>query len=366
MHDRINWKSRLIGLVGPRGVGKTTLLLQHIVRSGESDSALYVSADWFYFSSHRLTDLASEVSKLGLTKLYVDEIHRYPSWSQELKQIYDLYPELHVVFTGSSVLDIFRGSADLSRRATMYTMQGLSFREYLAMVHDIIVPVVSMEEVLHHAVPAAMPLHPLPLFRQYLREGYYPFALNGDYYQHLMQVLQQTLEGDIPAYADMSVSVARKLLQLMGIIADSVPFKPNMTKLAQLIDTSRNYIADYLLYMERAGMIMQLRDGVHGVRGLGKVEKIYLDNTNLAYALQRQPDIGNMRETFFMNQARVAGEVTAAGAGDFLVSGKVFEVGGHGKQQRQIAGVKDAFVVKDDIEIGTHNIIPLWMFGLLY
>ena len=366
MNQRINWQAQMIGLVGPRGVGKTTLLLQHIRLTNQVENVIYVSADWYYFSSHKLIDLAAEVSNAGKKALYIDEIHRYPTWSQELKQIYDLYPELQIVFTGSSVLDIYRGASDLSRRVSLYNMQGLSFREYLAIRYKLQIPAITVSEILNHQYVTEVLSHPLPFFRQYLREGYYPYSEKGDFKLHLLQVVQQTLEQDIPAYADMSVSVARRLMQLMNIVAQSVPFKPNLTKLAELIGSSRNYIGDYLLYMERAGMIMQLKDSKSGIRQLAKIEKIYLDNTNLAYALQTSPNIGNIRETFFLNQLRMVGEVKAADKGDFLLDNYIFEVGGRQKQQKQIQGLSNAYIVKDDIEQGIQNIVPLWAFGLLY
>lgn len=287
--------------------------------------------------------------------------------AKELKLIYDYHPELKVVFTGSSVLDIKKGAADLSRRAVMYHMQGLSFREYLQLFHQITVRTFALEEILGHKAGLPEVKHPLPLFADYLKRGYYPFALEEDFDTRLQQVVNQTLESDIPMYAGMNVSTGRKLKQLLAIIAKSVPFKPNMTTIAAALSASRNNITDYCLYIEEAGMIAQLRDSTSGIRGLGKVDKIYLDNTNLIYCLASEnANTGNTRETFFINQLRVKYDVTASPVADFSIGEYTFEVGGKRKGLKQIEGVANAFIVKDDIETGYLNTIPLWQFGLTY
>jgi len=367
LYDQINWDSRLIGLVGPRGVGKTTLVLQHIKNNLDHAHTLYVTAEDFYFAKNRLLDAASDFVKLGGTHLIIDEIHKYPDWSTELKLIYDYHQDLQVVFTGSSVLDIKKGSADLSRRAVLYAMQGLSFREYLQLFHQIAIPTFTLDEILSHKVANPQLAHPLPLFFDYLKRGYYPFALEQDFNLKLMQVINQTLENDIPVYASMNVSTGRKLKQLMAIVAESVPFKPNMSKISEMLSISRNNIADYLLYMEEAGMVSQLRSETNGIRGLGKVDKVYLDNTNLVYGLAHEnPNKGNLRETFFMNQLRVAYPIVSSVIADFTIDGFDFEIGGKNKSNKQIKTVAKGFVVKDDIETGFLNTIPLWHFGLLY
>jgi len=367
LYDQINWDSRLIGLVGPRGVGKTTLVLQHIKNNLDHAHTLYVTAEDFYFAKNRLLDAASDFVKLGGTHLIIDEIHKYPDWSTELKLIYDYHQDLQVVFTGSSVLDIKKGSSDLSRRAVLYSMQGLSFREYLQLFHQIAIPTFTLDEILSHKVATPQLAHPLPLFFDYLNRGYYPFALEQDFDLKLMQVINQTLESDIPAYATMNVSTGRKLKQLMAIVAESVPFKPNMSKISEMLSISRNNIADYLLYMEEAGMVSQLRFETKGIRGLGKVDKVYLDNTNLVYGLAHEnPNKGNIRETFFMNQLRVAYPIVSSVIADFTIDGFDFEIGGKNKSSKQIKTAANGFVVKDDIETGFLNTIPLWHFGLLY
>lgn len=367
IYSDINWNSRMIGLTGPRGVGKTTLVLQHIKKDLDINKTLYVTAEDFYFADHRLLDLADMFSKKGGTHLFIDEIHKYKDWSKELKLIYDYHPELQVFFTGSSVLDINKGAADLSRRAIMYKMQGLSFREYLQLFHHITTESHTLKEITEHKVEVPQLEHPLPLFEDYLKKGYYPFAIEDDYEIRLQQIIRQTLESDIPQYADMHVSTGRKLKQLLAIIAKSVPFKPNISNIATMLGASRNNIADYCLYIEEAGLIAQLRDATGGIRGLGKVDKIYLDNTNLIYNLaQETSNIGNIRETFFLNQTRIHSDVIASPVSDFLIEDMTFEVGGKAKGQKQIQEVDKGFIVKDDIEFGYANVIPLWQFGMSY
>ena len=367
MYDEINWKSRMIGLVGPRGVGKTTLVLQYIKQNLNPAETLYVTAEDFYFVDNRFVDLADAFVKRGGKYLFIDEIHKYKDWAKELKLIYDYHKDLNVVFTGSSVLDIKKGASDLSRRAVIYNMQGLSFREYLRLFHNISTKTYSLEDILQHKVELPELKHPLPLFSDYLKKGYYPFALEEDFELRLRQVINQTLENDIPMYANMNVATGRKLKQLLAIISKSAPFKPNMTKIAEMLSASRNNISDYCLYIEEAGMIAQLRDDTGGIRGLGKVDKVYLDNTNLIYNLADDTsNIGNIRETFFLNQTRVKHDVFASSVADFLVDDKTFEVGGKKKGQKQIKEIENGYIVKDDIENGYLNIIPLWQFGLTY
>lgn len=366
-YNQIKWESRAFGLVGPRGVGKSTILLQYIKQNLDTKDTLYVSADNLYFAEHKLVDLADRFVKMGGKHLFIDEIHKYEGWSRELKQIYDSYDDLQIVISGSSILDIYKGMADLSRRMPIYEMQGLSFREYLRLFHGIDVPVYSMKDILTHKAVISGVEHPLPLFHDYLKRGYYPFGRDAEFEIELMQVINQTMEIDIPMHIKTNISVGRKLKSLIMVVSKSVPFKPVMQKLADVTGISRNDIPDYLIYMERAGMISQLRNATGGLRGLGKVEKLYLDNTNLIYTLApERADIGNVRETFFMNQTRVCNDVRSSDISDFEIDGKVFEIGGRKKGQKQIESADDGYIVKDDIESGYANVIPLWAFGLNY
>lgn len=366
-YERIKWDGRAFGIVGPRGVGKSTMILQHIKLNLDTADTLYVSADHMYFSEHSLVDLADYFVKMGGKHLFIDEIHKYDGWAREVKQIYDSYEDLQIVISGSSILDIYKGMADLSRRFPIYEMQGLSFREYLNLFHGINAPVCSLDEILNHKAVLPDVKHPLPLFKDYLRRGYYPFGRDEEYEMELLQVINQTMEVDIPTHLQANVSSGKKLKSLLMVVSKSVPFKPVMQRLAEATGISRNDIPNYLVYMERAGMITQLRNSTGGIRGLGKVEKLYLDNTNLIYALSPEhADIGNVRETFFMNQMRVMNDVTSSSVSYFEIDKKVFEIGGRKKGQKQIEKTEEGYIVKDDIESGYANIIPLWAFGLNY
>ena len=367
MYDKIEWDLRLVGLVGPRGVGKSTMVLQHI-RENANEKSLYVSADHSYFSNHTLISLADDFVVEGGEHLYIDEVHKYQGWSTELKQIYDTHPRLKVMFTGSSVLDILSGEADLSRRVVRYMMQGLSFREYLEMFHNIIAPKVTLEHIVSGEDITIEGLeHPLPVFRDYLLSGYYPFSKEGAFFSRLDQVITQTTEYDIPKFANMSFATGRKLHKMLIILSETVPFKPEYTSIANAIKVSRNDVPDYLLYLEKAQMIGQLRDETGGMRGLGKIEKVYLDNTNIMAALVgNNSDIGTIRETFFYNQMRVVSDIIASRIADFEIGDITFEVGGKKKSSRQVKNVPNAYVVKDDLEIGAGNQIPLWTFGMTY
>lgn len=368
LNSVIDWNEHLIGIRGSRGVGKTTLILQHIQANGwTAQEALYVSLDHVWFTTHSLLQLTEYHYLHGGKYLFLDEIHRYPNWIQELKNISDYYPQMYVVFTGSSLLRIDNTIADLSRRCISYTMQGLSFREYLEMYHQVSTPVYTLDDIINHKVELPKIAHPLPLFREYLKSGYYPFAVEGDFEQRMMQVVSQTVESDIPQYADMKISTTRKLKRMLSIISSLAPYKPNTVKLAEEIGVSKNNIPDYLYYLERAGMIGQLRDDTGGMRGLGKVDKVYIDNPSLMTILSGgTPDIGNLRETFFYNQMRVNNDVISSRVSDFAIGSYTFEVGGHKKGSKQLEGIPNGIVVRDDIETGHGIFVPLWQFGLNY
>lgn len=369
LYNQINWDSQLIVIMGARGVGKTTMVLQHILLTDAKKESLYVSADNTFFAGNTLYDIATKFAQQGGKVLYIDEVHKYQDWSKEVKMMYDFLPDLKVVITGSSILELIRGTdADLSRRAIRYKLEGLSFREYLNFSRGLNIPTYTLEEILDGKVelPAEVK-YPLAHFKEYLTKGYFPFFKQDDYYQRLENVINQTMEVDIPAYAKMNASTARKLKQLLYVISRSVPFKPNFTEIGRAISCDRGTVADHMVYMEKSTLIRQLNFAPHGMDLVQKVDKIYLGNTCFIYALaDENPEIGNIRETFFYCAMCVNHKVTSSPAADFLVKGHTFEVGGKSKKQKQIKNVNDAFIVKDDIENAYMNIIPLWTFGFNY
>lgn len=367
-HEVINWNNRLIGLLGPKGVGKTTLLLQHIRKTHAFEEALYVQADDFYFTSHRLFELAYDFFAHGGKYIYIDEIHKYKNWSSEIKQIYDQLPLLHVVYSGSSLLDLECGGADLSRRTREYTMPGLSFREYLNLSMGWDLKTATLDEVLAGKVDFPYGTHrPLMYFKTYMRKGFYPFFNEPDYLPKLKKVIMTTVEEDIPRYAQMSISSREQLKKLMYVLAQSVPYKPNYSELERDLGIPRNSLPDYIVYLEKARLLSALREKASGNAVLRKIDKIYLDNPNLAYALSdNEPDLGNMRETVFVAWMKDLYQLTASSVSDFEIEGRTFEVGGKKKGKKQIQSAAEGYVVKDDIEYAYQNIIPLWMFGFLY
>jgi len=370
LHDEIDWNSRLIAILGTRGVGKTTLLLQHIKLSDAVPSSLYVTADDLYFSRNTLVSLAQQFYQQGGKYLYIDEIHKYKGWSQEIKNIYDKFPELHVVYTGSSILDLEKGGADLSRRKIEYKLPGLSFREYVNISQGLNLPAYRLEDILAGKVQFPYKdLRPLQLFTQYLHEGYFPFFQEDHYNLRVQGIIKQTIETDIPIFAEMEIASVQKLRKLMYVLSQSVPFKPNYSKLSADLDIRRNTLPQYMLYLEKAGLISTLREKTAGMKILEKVEKIYLQNPNFAYALSpNNADIGNIRETIFFAWLQERYFISSSKVADFEVEEYVFEVGGRKKGQAHIASVpqEKGFIVKDDVERAVGNIIPLWMFGFVY
>lgn len=367
LYNDVNWNARMVAITGARGVGKSTMVLQYVKTQISDCKVLYISADHTFFTTHTLVEVADDFSKEAGSLLVIDEVHKYPDWSRELKQIYDTHPDMKVIFTGSSVLDIIDGVADLSRRVLHYTMYGLSFREYLGLFHHISVPEYSLEEILDGKAHIEGMLHPLPAFREYLSEGYYPFAIEGDFPLRMQNVITKTIESDIAQYAGLRATTAKKLKKMLAVISGLAPYKPNADNLALEIGISRNSVQDYLSLLERAQLIGQLRDDTGGIRGLGKVEKVYIDNPSLMRVLSGgKTDVGNMRETFFYNQMRVKNDVISSRQSDFKIEKYTFEVGGRKKGKKQIEDIPDSFIVKDDIEFAQGNVIPLWTFGLNY
>ena len=367
MYGVVSWNARLMGIVGPRGVGKSTMILQYIAENRQNENMLYVSADNMYFATHSIVELADDFSKENGEHLFIDEVHKYKNWSRELKQIYDVHADMKITLSGSSILDIQKGEADLSRRVLMYEMQGLSFREYLKIFHNIDSQQYSLDEILQQKVELPQLPHPLPYFREYLKRGYFPFSQEDGFSLRIEQIITQTIESDIAQFADLKAVTARKLKQMLGVISSLSPYKPNIDNLAKELNISKNNIPDYLVYLERAGMIGLLRDKTGGLRGIGKIEKVYVDNPNLMAILTNgTPDTGNLRETFFYNQLRVKNHILASRQSDFCIDQYTFEIGGHKKGKKQIEDIADGYIVRDDIEFGHSNIIPLWHFGFNY
>ncbi|MCY7409680.1 MAG: AAA family ATPase [Chitinophagales bacterium] len=373
--DGIEWDERLIGIMGARGVGKTTFLLQHITEKyGKSRKCLYVSLDNISFNRGSLVSLADDFVKKGGECLVFDEIHKFETWSQELKNIYDQFPELHVIFTGSSVLQLNKGKADLSRRAVQYNLEGLSFREFLQIETKMKFEKYSLQDLLKNHISISSSItrkvKPYTYFEHYLRYGFYPYYLQGKstYPSKLMSTVALMIEVDIPYLNQIELKYIHKMKKLLYLLAISVPFNPNMVKLAESLELSRNTVFQYMQYLRDADLINLLHASGAGYSMLQKPEKVYLHNSNLMYALSsQQRDTGSMRETFFYNQVSALHEVNATAKGDFLVDGKmVFEVGGKGKTAKQIRNVKNAYLAIDGIEHGYDNRIPLWLFGFLY
>lgn len=374
LHHRINWKSRLIGIRGSRGVGKTTLLLQHIKTTFKNaDDALWVSLDNIWFKTHRLSDLVELLYAHGLRNLYLDEVHKYEDWSIEIKNIYDSYPDLNIVYTGSSMLEIDNSKVDLSRRQSVYTLPVMSFREYLEYTENFKAEPVPLEVLLNDHVSIAMgmtaKLKVLKCFNDYLDRGCYPFFKEAgeDYHMRLAATASLVVESDMPAIEKVTYATVEKTKKLLAIIAQSLPLVPNISRLGQSLETTRDSCLHMLYTLDKAQIVSLLTKAEKDYKHLSSPEKIYLANTNLMVALGAAVDIGNKRETFFNNQLQAVTKVVLPATGDFLVDGKyLFEVGGSRKSFRQIKDIPDSFLAVDDIETGFGNRIPLWMFGLLY
>lgn len=374
LYDKLPWDEKLTGIKGFRGIGKTTLILQYIKKQfALSDHVLYVSLDDLYFAENRLIDVVETFVARGGEHIFIDEIHKYNNWAVELKNIYDIY-DVKVTFTGSSLLEILNSKADLSRRALVFNMQGLSFREYLNLMTHTSFPALSLEEILREHIKIAIDitskLKVLKYFDEYLKNGFYPFFLDNIAFYHfrLNEIISLVIDIEFPQLRNVDPSKTKKIKQLLYIIALSSPFKPNISKLASRIEVTRNTVNEYIKILAEAGLINLLSKSAYGINLLQKPDKIYLENTNISYALaENHPDPGNLRETFFLNQISPIHTVTYPEKGDFLVDNKyLFEVGGKNKTIRQIKGLENAFIAADDLEFGFENKIPLWLFGFLY
>ncbi len=375
IYYKIDWTQPLIGIKGQRGVGKTTLMLQRIKETDPTgEASFYASLDNLWFAEHSLIDLAENLIKEGVTNLYLDEVHRMPGWERQIKNIYDSYPELHVVFTGSSLLVIDHSIGDLSRRASMYSLPGLSFREFLMFEGISDFEKLSLEEVLYShetlAPSISSKIDILAYFRKYMKVGYYPFYGSmgvADYYSRLDQTVSTVIDSDIPAVENkIDYETLIKAKRLIGIIAGSQPYLPNMSTLSGLMGTNRSQLLKLFDLLDRAGIIRQVFTIVNSPKSLAKPQKILLDNSTLMCALD-SPMIGAQRECTFASFLSVDHRVGFAKDGDFIIDSRyLFEIGGKGKGFAQIRDIPDSFVAADDIEFGFGNKIPLWLFGFLY
>ena len=373
--QKINWDQRLISIRGARGVGKTTLMLQYLKLNGcDCKRSLYISMDSVYFATHTLLEFVERFYQLGGKQLLIDEVHKYPSWSREIKEIYDSYPDLRVVVSGSSLLNILNADADLSRRCIPYEMQGLSYREYLWMVKGIHLPAITLKELLSDPNGFCDNINsqcrPLAYFKEYLQEGYYPFILEGkmEYHLRIENVVNFILDVELPQSCGVEIGNIRKMKSLLAVLASKVPMQVDMTKIAAAAGVSRNTLLAYMQYLSRARLLNLLYAGDDSVKKMQKPDKIYLENPNLIVTLALdEPNIGTVRETFFVGQLCYQHKVEYTKTGDLLVDRLyTIEIGGKSKDGKQIASLEDAYIASDDIEYAAGNKIPLWAFGFLY
>lgn len=371
LFGQIDWEQRLIIVLGYRGVGKTTMLFQYL--SSTESKGIYLSLDDFYFETNRLVETVRQLYASGHRRFLLDEVHRYLYWSKDLKQIYDDHEDIRIVATGSSILDVSKGHADLSRRAAVYHLHGLSFREYLRFRKNVELPAVALSEILgrHHEIaPEYSDAFRFPSdFSDYLKYGHFPFFIESKrtYLQKLEETINLVIDTDIAPHEDLQHSTARTMKKLLYVLSGSVPFTPNINKPAEKMETTRNTLLRLLGYLDKARILQLLKADTKGVSYLQKPEKIYLHNTNFIHLFSpNQPNFGSIRETFFFNQLAVMHSVTSSKFGDFMVDDThVFEVGGANKTRDQIRGLPNAYLALD-IRGGKEERIPLWLFGMLY
>ncbi len=373
--DILPFEERMLGLMGARGVGKTTLLLQHISeKHGLNADCLYISLDEIYLPFETLFQFAEEFYKRGGKYLFIDEIHKYQNWSQELKNIYDNFSNLKIVFTGSSILDITKGKADLSRRALIFKMQGLSFRQFLQIETSQLFNTYTLTQIIenHEQITFEINKHikPFQYFDNYLKYGYFPYYLESQnfYSMRLSNVINQIIEIDLPQILNIENQYISKIKRFVNILSNEIPYKPNITQLAGAIEMSWQSIIHYINYLAKAEIINIVYPAGKSISSLAKPEKIFLHHPNFYYVFKDKiENKGSLRETFFVNQLSYKHKIEIAQKGDFLIDEKyTFEIGGKNKDYQQIANIENSFVVADDIEIGYKNKIPLWLFGFLY
>jgi uncharacterized protein len=373
LFNQINFDNRHISILGSRGTGKTTLLLQ-IAAEKKDKVSLYVALDDLFFTNSSLYQLAENFEIIGGNILLLDEVHKYPNWSREIKLIYDDFPKLQVIFSSSSILDIYKAESDLSRRVISYILKEMSFREFLLFQHKIDLPQVNLNQLLQNhesiSIEISSKLKPLKYFYEYLKIGAYPFYIGNqtEYYQQIKNIINLILEVDLPAVKPMEYSNVAKLKRLLYVLSVNVPFTPNISKLSEKINLTRNALVQALQLLDKAELINISYYKTKSISILTKPDKIWLNNTNLSYALSSgEPDKGNLRESFFVSQLQHIYKISLIEKADFIIDDKyVVEIGGRNKTKKQIKNIENSFLVKDDIEVGVFNTIPLWLFGLLY
>ncbi len=373
LYQNIDWDERCIAIIGSKGVGKTTMLLQHIKTTFKNkNDALYVSLDNMWFANHTIFELADEFYMNGGTHLFLDEIHHYPNWTTEIKNIYDSFPKLKIVFTGSSLLQIYKSTTDLSRRVVYETLEGLSFREFLRFENVGDFSSYSLQDIVENHQNIAFEITEnikiIPLFKKYLKHGYYLFYKQGlkKYEYKLQEVINNVIDVDIPAIENIEFASRHKIKRLLAVLSGLVPYTPKITDLANAIVTNRNNTVKYLSLLANAKLLNLISRKGKTIGDLTKPDKVLLNNTNLAYVFSDTANIGSARETFFVNQVSAVSDVFLAKQGDFMVDKYTFEIGSKTKTFNQIKDIPNSFVVADDLEIGHKNKIPLWLFGMLY
>lgn len=374
LYNRINWDSRIIGIKGPRGVGKTIMMLQRILRVDPNmERSLYVTLDDLWFSVNSLIDLVDYLYARGITEFYFDEIHKYPDWTIAIKNFYDLYPDIKIVYSGSAMLAIDHSVSDLSRRQSLYTLNGMSFREFLEYENVLKMPSISIDDILNkHIVLAGeitSKIKVLKYFSEYLDHGYYPFYKENpsEFLTRLAEIVRVVIEADITSFQDISLSTVAKLKTLMMVIAENAPLVPNITRLAERLDCSRDLCLKMLYLLDKAGLIRILFHHPNSYKQMKGPEKILGGDTNILHALTDTTNVGTLRETFFTNQLSGIGHLTLSNHGDYRFDDRfLFEIGGQNKKFDQIADIPDSYLAIDNIEIGFGSRIPLYLFGFLY
>ena len=374
--DKINWQKQLVAIKGSRGVGKTTLMRQYIKKTYgvQPGKALYCVMDSIYFTTHSLLDMAENFYMMGGEHLFLDEVHKYPTWSKEIKEINDLYPNLKVTFPGSSLIQILNADADLSRRVLSYTMEGLSFREFLHFYKGIQLPIFSLQEILQDPDSICDKVNevcrPQQMFEEYLRVGYYPFydGNETEYYSRIENVINFIVEQEMPLFCGVEPAFTRKMKAMLLFLASNLPYEVNIAKLASYLELNKSTVLSYLSSMQRAELLHLLYADNKSVTKMQKPDKIFLHNTNMLFALAQNSVIGTIRECFVVNQLAVNHTVEyGKSVGDFKIDGKItFEVGGHDKSFDQIANVPDSYILADSMEYPIGKKLPIWLVGMTY